>query len=348
MKLTSICIILFGFLNLQAQIGGRYAFDAVALPTNARLTALGGSLISISDNDVALAQMNPAVADSIIDNQLSINHNFHFANIQNGNLAFGKFLPKWNITTHAAVQYVNYGDFIGTDSRGVVGDNFSAGEVALVLGAAKQLNERIRGGINIKFLSASYESYNGIGVAADLGLHYQVEGSSTTWGLVLRNIGTELSSVGNESNSLPFDLQLGFSRRLKHLPFRFSIIGHHLHEPYIRYDDPEFDITTSIFGEETFKSSFSKNIDNLFRHLIINGEFLIGKKENLRLRVGYDHLRRQELRTTTFRSLGGFSFGVGFNIKRIKIDYGVGNYHLAGAVNHLSIRYNIGRFFSKI
>jgi len=159
----------------------------------------------------------------------------------------------------------------------------------------------IRGGINIKLLSSNYESYGAFGAGVDIGFQYSNPEGGASWGLLLRNIGGEIAPLGDSRRALPFDLQLGFSKRLKHLPFRFSVIGHHLQEPYIRYDDPETDITTSIFGEQTFKSSFSKNIDNLFRHLIFNGEFLIGKKENIRLRFGYDHLRRQELKTSTFR-----------------------------------------------
>lgn len=342
---------LFSVLMLNptyAQIGGRSAFDAIALPTNARVTGLGGSLITVMDNDIALAQMNPAVADSIMDKQLSLNHNFHFAGIQNGNVAYGKYIEKWGVLTHAAIQYVSFGDFDVTDAFGNVNGEFSAGEVGLLVGTAIQLNERIRGGVNLKFLFGNYEDYSSVGMGADIGFHYKKPDNRTTWAMVLRNVGGELSALGAERRYLPFDLQIGVSKKLQHLPFRFSIIGHHLQNPYIRYDDPETDVTVSIFGEETYKSSLTKNIDNLFRHLIFSGEFLLGSKEQLRLRFGYDHLRRQELRTTTFRSMGGFSFGVGFNVKKIKIDYGIGNYHLAGAVNHISFRYDMGRIFNKI
>jgi len=348
MKYLFTLIVLCLTLSCFGQIGGRYAFDALALPTNARVTALGGSLITVVDNDVALAQMNPAVADSSMNNQLSFNHNFHFAGIQNGNVAFGKYLDKLGMISHVSIQYATYGEFNSTDVLGNTSGTFTAGDVGITIGTAKQLNERIRAGANLKILSGSYESYNHFGLGLDVGLHYSIPGSTASWGLVLKNIGGEISPLVDDRKPLPLDLQIGFSKRLKHLPFRFSIIGHHLQEPYIRYDDPERDITTSIFGEQTFRSSFSKNIDNLFRHLIFNGEFLIGKNENVRLRVGYDHLRNQELKTTTFRSLAGFSFGIGFNIKKIKIDYGVGKYHLAGSVNHLSIRYDIGRIFKKI
>lgn len=344
---TILCLLLVSSFSLSAQIGGRYAFDGAALPTNARVTAMGGNLINPLDSDVNLAQQNPALVDSIHDNQIAFNHNFHFAGISNGNVAYGKYLHKYKLATHAALQYVSFGTFDNTDAIGTRNGEFSAGEIGLLVGASRQMNERIRVGANLKFLSGNYEAYNNFGIGVDLGVHYQ-KNESTSWSVVLKNIGGELSPIVEDRRSLPLDLQIGFYKRLAHLPFRLSLIGHHLHEPYIRYDDPNTDITTDISGNQTYKSSLVKNIDNLFRHLIIGGEFLIGKKEQVRLRFGYNHHRRQELKVSTFQSRGGFSMGFGFNIKRIKIDYGRGIYHLAGAVNHLSFRYHIGRFNAKV
>lgn len=350
-QLRSILILLIYISlcdGLYSQIGGRYAFQTSSLPTNARATALGGTVINILDDDVALAQFNPAVVDSSMHNQISINHNFHFAGIQNGNLSYGRILPKLNgLETHFAIQYVSFGTFDQTDVFGNINGEFSAGEVALVAGAGKQLNSRIRGGVNFKVLTGSYESFNAFGLGVDIGFHYEKDKFSS-WALVLRNIGGELSGIGERRRALPFDLQLGYSKRLAHLPFRLTIIGHNLQTPYIRYDDPEFDVSFDIEGNRTERGGFSRNIDNLFRHLIISGEFLIGKDEKVRLRFGYDHLRRQELRASTFSSRGGFSFGVGFNIKKIKIDYGIGVYHLAGATNHISIRYDLSRINRKV
>jgi len=300
------------------------------------------------DNDLALAQANPALSNVLQDNQLSINHNFHFAGVSYGNVAFGKSLDSLGLSTHAAIQYVNYGSFDRADEIGNINGEFSAGEVAITLGAAKQLNERIRAGANIKFLNSNYESFGSIAIGMDIGLQYASPGSRGSWGLVLRNIGTEITAIVDEKRALPFDLQLGYSNKLQHLPFRFSIIGHNLQKWYIRYDDPDFDVTSSLLGESEIKGSFSRNLDNLFRHLIFNGEFLIGKREQIRVRLGYNHLRKQEMRVQSFRSLAGFSFGVGFNIKKIMIDYGVSNYHLAGANNHISIRLNMDRIFNKV
>jgi hypothetical protein len=348
--LKKVLSIIFCFcgISLCAQIGGRYAFESLSLPSNARLTALGGHLITVLDEDVALAQMNPALINSRMNNQLSINHNFNFAGISNGNLAFGKSFDSLKVNTFIAVQYIDYGSFQSADAVGNVAGEFSAGELAAVVGASKQLNDRIRGGVNFKILTANYESYGSWGLGFDIGLHYQNPESNSSWAIVLKNMGAELNAIVDQKRSLPFELQMGYSKKLKHLPFRFSIIGQQLQKWYIRFDDPDQDFQVNFIGEVSEKSGLSKNIDNLFRHLILNGEFLIGKAEQFRLRFGYNHLRKQELKLTSFRSLAGFSVGFGFNIKKIKFDYGIGYYHLSGATNHLSIGLNMDRIFNKI
>jgi len=258
---------------MSAQIGGRFAFETASLPSNARLTALGGHLITVQDEDVALAQLNPALINDKMDNQLGLNHNFIFAGASNGNVAFGKSFDSLGIYTHAAIQYVNYGDFQLADEFGNINGTFNASEIGLVVGAAKQLNERIRAGVNVKFYTGSYEQFNSLAAGLDIGLHYQKPGSSSSWGLVLKNIGAEFDAIVDNKRSLPFELQLGYSKRLAHLPFRFSIIGQQLQKWYIRFDDPDVDNQVNIFGEVSTVSSLNKTVDNFFRHFIFNGDF---------------------------------------------------------------------------
>ena len=139
-----------GLTFLSAQIGGRFAFESSSLPPSARISSLGGSLISVIDNDVTMAQMNPGLIDSSMNNQFAINHNFHFAGVQNGNLAFGKYMSKYKLSAHFAFQYVDFGTFDLTDEIGNINGEFSAGEYVFMTGVSKQLNERIRGGVNLK------------------------------------------------------------------------------------------------------------------------------------------------------------------------------------------------------
>jgi hypothetical protein len=71
---------------------------------------------------------------------------------------------------------------------------------------------------------------------------------------------------------------------------------------------------------------------------------LIGKRESLRLRIGYNHLLRKELSVDNFSSFGGFAFGFGLRINRFRIDYGRANYHIAGGLNQFTISTNLREF----
>jgi hypothetical protein len=345
-SLSGICICFS--LSLWSQIGGRNAFEFLNLPSSARLTALGGYLPSVHDEDVTLAFGNPASLNSRMHNTLSFSHNFHFQGIQNGYVGYGRSIKSWDIETHLGVQYIDYGDFVRADVLGQQDGFFDAGETAFVIGASKRLAERFSVGVNMKSIFSRAEQYSSSGLAFDAGINYERDSSRTIISLLIRNAGVELTTFAGTRYGMPLDVQIGFSRRLRYLPFRFSVIAHQLHIADVRYDDPDRRNEVDFLGQEVQVNRFSQSIDNIFRHLIFNGEFLLGKNENVRLRVGYNHLRRRELSLTTFRSLAGFSFGAGIKAGAFRLDYGAGYHHLVGAVNHVSISTDMGKFFKKL
>jgi len=333
---------------MMAQIGGKNAYEFLNLPSSARITALGGALPSVQDEDITLALSNPASLNEKMHNRISFSHNFHFADVQNGYVAYGRKMEKWKLNTHFAVQYISYGDFNYADLLGNVGESFSAKETAFILGASKKVAERITVGANIKGVFSNLESYSSTGLLMDLGANYVKDSSGFILSFVIKNIGTELTTYNGVRYGTPLDVQIGLSKRLKYLPFRISIIAHHLNKGNYRYDDPSLNQQTDIFGEKIEENKFANAVDNIFRHVIINGEFLLGRNENLRLRVGYNHLRRKELSLNTFRSLAGYSLGLGIKINAFKLDYGIGYHHVAGATNHISISTDLGKFFKTL
>lgn len=343
-----LLFLLIGSLNLNGQIGGRYTYEFLGSPQSARLTALGGSLITIADDDITLASANPALLSDTSHNQITFNHNFAFADVSNGYIGYARNIKKWDINSHIGISYASFGEFTAADELGNDQGTFSGGETAVTIGASKRLNERITVGANLKGIFGNLDTYSSTGIGADLGIHYTRPGSNFSAAFVVKNLGSELSAYGNESTSLPLDIQIGISQKLEHLPFRFTIIAHQLQQWSIRYDDPDNVETESLFGEPaTEPSAFNDGLDNFFRHFIFNGEFLLGKTQGFKLRFGYNHLRRKELSLSNFRSLAGFSGGFGLRIKGFNIDYGLGYFHLAGAANHLSIRTDLDRFFRK-
>jgi len=335
-------------LNSNGQIGGQYLYEFLSLDNSARITGLGGSAIAVKDGDAALAFRNPASLDSSAHGALTFQHNFYLSDIQSGYFGYAHRLKDTRYTLHAGVLYVNYGSFDETDVLGDVIGEFDAGEQAYTLGFASQLNENYSVGVNIKYISSRFEAFKSTAISGDLsGMYYHPQ-SRFTASLVINNIGGVLSQYTDQTEGdLPLSIQIGLSKRLKHLPFRYSIIVHHLDEWNIAYDDPNQQDNNILFGSDDSGDDGPGFADILFRHIIFNGEFLFGKKENFRVRLGYNYLRRKELNLESQFTLSGFSLGVGFKVNRFKLDYGYGGYHYSNGAHFLGISTQLSEFSGK-
>ncbi len=324
-------------VSLMAQLGGVGTYEFLNLSQSARLTALGGYGSMLRDDDVNLGLANPAALNQQTSNTIAINHNFHIADINHGYFTYGFSRDSSDLHLAIGAQYVSYGEFIRADFRDQISGTFSAAEYAIGVSAAKLIGNKLSLGTTLKLVRSDLDQYNSIGLAFDIGVQYLKPENRSAWSFVLRNIGFQFSQFSNQQESLPFDIQLGYVKRMEHLPFKFLVTFRDLQRWDIRQsasveDDPVF-----INQPTTGSSGFSVFSDNLFRHLVFGGEFLLGQKEIIRLRFGYNHQRNQELKSSVFRSFGGFSFGIGIQMKRFRFDYGLGNYHLSGGVNHLSL-----------
>ncbi len=348
---SSTFFLFFFFISAaSAQFGGSEVFTFLNTPGSARTTALGGYQIAVLDEDQNFALNNPALLNPEMSGSLSVNHNFHYAGISNGFASYAHFMKKWDVTMHGGIQYISYGEFTRADDRGNIEGTFRANEFAFVVGGGKKINERMHLGLNLKFITSRLESYNSAGLVADIGGTYESADRSALYSIVLRNVGGQLSPYYPDGpiEKVPFDLQIGFSKRLKYLPFRLSVIAHSLHRWNLLYDSPISDERATIIGQEdTEPSAFNEQLDNLFRHLVFSGEFLLGKEENLQIRFAYNHRRKKELTVPNVRSLAGFSVGFGIRISHFKLDYGMGIHHIAGSVKHIGIRTNLNHFGKK-
>jgi len=344
--LVNLLLLLSNTASAQV-IGGRNVFSFLSLPQSARVTGMGGAQIAVRDDDPVFAITNPAALNPSMSGRMAFNHNFFLGGIQQGYVSYAQQLPKWGFTMHGGIQYMNYGEMKRADEYGDVQGIVKAGETAFTVGAARPLSDKFSLGLNARMAFSRLDVYKSSALLADVGLMYADSASRFTAGLVIKNAGTQLSSFAGNKETLPFDIQFGVSKRLKHLPFRFSIIAHHLQQWEIRYNDPNLQGDgVLLFGDEQPKESkTTAAIDNFFRHLIFNGEFLLGKKEGFRIRLGYNHLLKSELSVSNYRSLAGFSGGLGIKISRFRIDFGYGAYHLAGGVAHLGIGTNLRDFF---
>lgn len=346
--LCLVTALLLSQFQLSAQVtGGQSTFQFMSLSPSARATGLGGLAITIKDDDLALAALNPGALNKNMHGRLTFQHNFFLSDIQHGYTAYGWAIPKSEFSMQAGIQYMNYGDIQQADPFGNVSGKVKASETAFNVGLSRALGPRLSIGLNAKLGVSTLDVYKASALLADAGILFADSASRFSAALVLRNAGAELNAYANQREDLPLDLQLGISKRLKYLPFRIAIIAHHLQRWNIRYNDPNApkeDVL--LFGSDNAQTGAGDNvIDNFFRHLIFNGEFLFGRNEGFRLRFGYNHLRKQELSVQNYRSLAGFSAGLGLRISRFRIDFGYAAYHLAGGVVHMGISTNLRDFF---
>ena len=329
---------------LSAQVGGISAYEFLNLPNSAAVAGLGGHHIAVQNDDITLAARNPALLNPAMHGRLALSHAFVPAGIGNSYLAYGRYREDIRTTLQAGLQYVGYGgDLVRRDVTGQELGTFTASDFAFTVGAAREVQERLSVGVNMKLIGSQLAGYGSFGLGFDAGLFYRDTSARFGITLLARNFGRQLTHYadGGYREPMPFELQVGLSRELKYLPFRFSVIYRYLDRWNVLYDNPDsVDDFELIIGDENAPDARGAGavfFDNLARHFVVNGELLLGRQRNLSLRVGYNHGLRRELRLVDFRSGAGYSFGFAWRTKRFRLAYGRTTYHLGGGVNQLGL-----------
>ena len=336
-------IILFAFffpLNLLAQIGGTTAFTFINMELSARIEAMGGSGIAIVDNDVSLVQTTPSLLNAEMHNSLVFSLTDYFSDINSIGFSYARKWKEFGVLS-LGVKAVNYGYFEYNDDVGNNLGSFSAHDQVITIGASKQLNEKFTIGVNLSVLNSQYESYHAFAISSNISTTYYNTEQAFTTTFLLKNIGRQLVSYTDKSESLPFDVQLGLSKVLKHLPFRYSLTFHHLNQFDIKSPYKLTSQTNIDTGElEVKEESIAKTA---LRHFIIGGE-LNPFRRSLFIRGGFNFQRRFDLSLSTYPALVGFSWGIGFKVSKFRLDYSRASYHLSGTPNNFSITTNLSTF----
>ncbi|MCO5276664.1 MAG: type IX secretion system protein PorQ [Saprospiraceae bacterium] len=346
-RIIFCCLI---FIDISyGQIETDRVFPILNHVTSARMAAHGGYAIASIDQDINVVYSNPAFYNPENHFDLSFNHQFQFLQTGIGNLTLGKKI-KWNdLSLHAGIQYANFGNIPGYDENGQPTTTLNANEYNFLAGTSFLLYENMRVGANLKFLHSNLAEYTSNAMAFDIGFAYHIPESPSTIGFAIRNIGSQLTNYGNYREPMPLDVQASGSIRLKHLPLRLGVVAHHLQRWNLLYENP-YDVEQSFAIDNQFAQQESKQyglVDNFFRHLVFQAELAIGKSESFKLRLGYNHLMKRDLSVNGFRSLAGFSGGLGLRVYRFYFDYGLSVYHIAGLTHTLTLATDLSTFKRK-
>lgn len=319
--------------SLFSQTGGDNSYEFLNLTHSALVSSLGGTNVSIFDNDLNMSYQNPALLDSSMDKSLALNYVNYFAGI---NYGFAMYSRSVNSTESFAggLTYLNYGSFKEADATGNITGSFGASEYAFSMIYTRKIDSAFSVGVNFKPVLSHLENYTSFGFAFDIGAAWHSYNNLLSTGLVVKNAGYQVTKYASEKRGkLPFEIEAGITQRLAHAPFRFSLTLRHLEKFDLTHDYKEAD--PSVISNISDNKNITSFTENLLRHGIVGVELIPTK--NFYLSLGYNYQRRRELKIDSKVSAVGFSWGFGINLSYLSIAFGRATYHLAGSSNHFSV-----------
>jgi len=340
-----LIVLLFYPVTAVSQLGGSGTYEFMNMANSARVASLGGTTLSIWDDDLNLPFHNPSLLNAGMARHLVISYVNYFTDINYGYFSYAENFKKLG-TFAAGIHYVNYGDFIAADRYGTITGKFTASEYTFNLIWSRSIDSLFQVGIDLKPVISALERYRSFGLAADIGLSYHSRDGLFCMGLSMRNLGVQLQAYhGKNREALPFRMEIGVSQKLRHAPFRFIATAHNLQKfdlTYINYNKAVSGLSNTEEANQAWVEDFA---DKLMRHMVFGVEFI--PLEGFQVRAGYNYMRRQDLKLDTRVAMVGFSWGFGLKVSGIRINYGRASYHLAGATNHFTISTDFSAFSRK-
>jgi len=295
-------------------------FSFLRIDPSARAMAMGGAYAGMN-GDVNTFFYNPATLAPSSAGVLSASALLYLADARSTSGAYAHHLPKVG-TVAIGVRAMDYGVLHEpcpyNDLASCLGPSFSAGDVAVTAGIARDYSPRIRYGMNVHGIWSRISEYRASAVAADFGVVYHNDEGGFTASASALNVGKTLDSFGETADKLPTDLRIGVSQKLKYMPLTVSVMAYNLLDL-----DQEEDIT----------------VRRVLNHFSIGGEFRLGTAMNFRL--GYNPLRNEMLRVRNRLDMAGLGGGFGLKIAQFRLDYGYNNWSSAGKLHQFTAQFRL-------
>jgi hypothetical protein len=322
-------------------LGGNSVFNFLKLSNTPQLSALGGINVSQISNDIGMVFNNPALLKPSMHTQMNAVFNSFYAGSKVYHLSLGYYSEKWNTNFAWGLNYFGYGNTAQTDPSGNELGNFRPTDWVMQVAASRSYLQKWNYGMTMKFISSSYGQYRSNGIAADVGVLYQDTARLFSASVVAKNMGTQLRKYNGASpEDLPFDLQIGISKRLANAPLGFSVTAQRLHQFDIGYNDTLFN------NENGFENNSAKKFtaEKLLNHFVIATTIYLADK--IEFQAGYNFLRRKELNIgNTSNGLNGFSLGAGVLFGKLQIRYARAYYQSNAAYNQFGLNLKLNEYF---
>ena len=313
-KALFVFLMMLGISSLHAQNESQTEYNFLRLPVSAHAAALGGDNITVIENDEALIFHNPALLTSVNDKTINLNYMNYMSGANMASASFNRIV-KERASWAVSAQYVNYGKMKEVDENNVQTGEFSAKDLSFAGYFSYMLANRLTGGISARLITSYLGSYNSIGFGVDLGLNYYDSDHEWSLALVLKNLGGQLKAYHDNFERMPFDIQMGVTKRFTGTPFR-------LHATLVDLNHLDY---------------------KFLNHIVVGADVLL--TESIWIGGGYNFRRADEMKITTTNSSSshgaGLSFGAGLNLERFKLNLAYGKYHVSSSSLVLNVAYEL-------
>ncbi|MEO1022084.1 MAG: type IX secretion system protein PorQ [Bacteroidota bacterium] len=314
-----ICLALFVQPLVFSQTNTSTIFRFLDITPTSRASALGGNHVGMFEGNFSLMHLNPAYLSPQDNRSVSASYVNYLADANFGFASTALHIEDIG-TIGIGIRYVGYGDFNRYDEFGNETGSFRSGDIALTGAYSTRIATNLRGGGGVDLIHSSYDSFQSSAIAVNSGLFYQDVASNFSFGLSVRNLGTQLTTFNDRREPMPVDVSIGISKKPESFPFQLSLTLRQLND----------------WNMETATEESDPSLLNQFaRHAVFGAE--TNPEGNLILRFGYNHFLHEQTSTSDEFDLAGFSFGVGIRIKNILVDISRSSYSEIGGILQLSV-----------
>lgn len=306
------------------------------------MAATGGNMFAVNDSDFTLITDNPSLLNAGMHNHFALSYTNYISDINTGYAGYARNFKTIG-TVAAGLQYINYGKFIETDIYDQKLGEFTASDYSLNLTFSKKLHPRFLSGGTLRGIYSSFYTGSSSGIAADLAGTFISKNSSFIASMVFKNMGAQITTYSGIREPLPFEVQLGLSKKIKYAPIRFVYSLRNLQKWRLASEE-NISFPAKAENNDTYRKLYDAGY-NLALHSGVGVEFFPVK--SFIIRLGYEHKKRNEMKLVGRSGLTGFSIGAGIRILKMNLSYARSSYHFAGASNHLTLSMNISEFSSK-
>jgi hypothetical protein len=342
-QFITLSVTILSFQFAFSQMGGSSVYEILNLPVSAKVAGTGGYNVSMNSGDPSIGYFNPSVIDSTYKNNIGSGWGALFMDLSDISYGYASYANKFKKYNYAAnLVIINYGKITARDESGNNLGTDIASEYVLSLGASEDINKWLTWGISAKPVMSYLANYSSYAIASDIGLTYHDSLRNTNVSIVARNVGFQIKPYyKGSSEKLPFEIDLGYTKKFEHAPFRLSVTYRHLQKFDLSYKSTLQDNSVAYLADTTSKSGFSiSDIASKFtRHLIFGAEFLIGKRFYVNL--GYNVKRKNELKSASNGGLVGMTYGAGIKISKFTFGFAHQKYNVSGGATTFTMLFNL-------